>query len=111
MSRRTGFHPLVAAALALLGACGADEPAGPSAVTPFDVRPALSQSAPSPAGLATITAAGNAFQLYPYTLVNFSDAPADRFDPINLVFTGAADPRQIRADLMALDGSRPGFPA
>ena len=111
MSRPTGFHPLAAAALALLGACGADEPAGPSAVTPFDVRPALSQSAPSPAGLATITAAGNAFQLYPYTLVNFSDAPADRFDPINLVFTGAADPRQIRADLMALDGSRPDFPA
>jgi hypothetical protein len=111
MSRFTSFRPLGWAALSLLGACSSDAPAGPSAISQSDLRPALSQSASRPAGTATLDAGGSQLELYPYTLVNFSDAPADRFDPINLVFTGVADPRQIRADLMALNGSRPDFPA
>ena len=111
MSRFTSFRPLAWAALSLLGACSSDALAGPSDLSQSDFGPALSQSAAPPAGTAQLDVGGGALDLYPYTLVNFSDAPADRFDPINLVFTGAADPRQIRADLMALDGSRPDFPA
>lgn len=111
MSRFTSFRPLAWAALSLLGACSSDALAGPSDLSQSDFGPALSQSAAPPAGTAQLDVGGSALDLYPYTLVNFSDAPADRFDPINLVFTGAADPRQIRADLMALDGSRPDFPA
>ena len=111
MSRFASFRPLAWAALSLLGACSSDAPAGPSDIVQADVRPPFSQSAARPAGTARLSLGGSELDLYPYTLVNFSDAPADRFDPVNLAFTGAADPRQIRADLMALDGTRPDFPA
>jgi hypothetical protein len=58
---------------------------------------------PAPAGL--VTAEG--FSFYPYTLNDFE---AEDQDPINLVFTGNVDPRQIRAALLALpDGDRTGF--
>jgi hypothetical protein len=57
----------------------------------------------APAGLATV--AGNR-EIWPYTSTGFSTTPQD---PINLVFTGASDPRQIRATLLGLSGSgRPG---
>src|SRR5688500_19628804 len=109
MVRPAGFALATLAALAALSACSTDDPAGPSGLV--QLQPAVSQSAPLPAGTASIVADGQTLELYPYTLVNFSDAPADRFDPINIVFTGQADPRQIRADLLALDGNRPGLPA
>lgn len=68
------------------------------------------QTAAAPAPTVTTTAGGTTVTLYPYTLVNFSSDPSERFDPINLIFTGSADPRQIRADLLVLDGNRPGLP-
>ena len=111
MFRFTTCRPLAWASLSLLGACSSDAPAGPSEINRSEAPAAFSQSAVRPAGTVQLSLGGSNFELYPYTLVNFSDAPAERFDPINLVFTGAADPRQVRADLMALDGSRPDFPA
>lgn len=94
-------HLVSAAAMALAG-CSATDSTGPAE------RPTFAQSAPEPAGVVPATPS---LAIYPYTLVNFSSAPADRFDPINIVFTGRADPREIRADLLALDGNRPGLPA
>ncbi|MGE5927306.1 MAG: hypothetical protein ACM357_08125 [Gemmatimonadota bacterium] len=99
MPSRTLLMPAAAIALA---ACSAADGVAPAE------RPSLSQTAAAPAGVVAATAS---LSIYPYTLVNFSSAPAERFDPINLVFTGRADPREIRADLMALDGNRPGLPS
>ena len=94
----TRFTPTAAFALA---ACSATDGVAPTE------RPSLAQTAAPPAG---VVAATPSLSIFPYTLVNFSSAPADRFDPVNLVFTGRADPREIRADLLALDGNRPGLP-
>jgi hypothetical protein len=99
MPSRTLLMPAAAIALA---ACSATDGVAPAE------RPSFAQTAAAPAG---VVAATPSLSIYPYTLVNFSGAPAERFDPINLVFTGRADPREIRADLMALDGNRPGLPA
>lgn len=62
-----------------------------------------------PGGLVDITVAGETLKLWPYTGTNFSGKPQD---PLNLIFVGQADPVQIRATLLALDGDRTalGFP-
>ena len=98
MPSRTLLLPAAALALA---ACSATDGMAPAE------RPTFAQTAAAPAG---VVAATPSLSIYPYTLVNFSSDPAERFDPINLVFTGRADPREIRADLLALDGNRPGLP-
>jgi hypothetical protein len=59
---------------------------------------------PTPA--ATAALGGRSVEFWPYTGTNFSGAPQD---PINLVFFGENDPRQIRAALMSLDGNRSAF--
>jgi hypothetical protein len=60
----------------------------------------------APSGLVTIQQGDIDATVWPYTSTGFSTTPQD---PINLVFTGAADPRQIRATLLGLSGSgRPG---
>ncbi len=64
----------------------------------------------APAGLVVVNTAAGAVQLWPYTGTNFTGTPQD---PVNLIITGEADPRAIRAALLALDGNRTqfGFPA
>ena len=49
-------------------------------------------------------------EFWPYTGNDFSGIPSD---PINVILTGNADPRMVRAALMFLDGDRTawGFPA
>ncbi len=59
-----------------------------------------------PADLATVSLAGEDLTLWPYTGNSFS---GEAIDPINLVFAGRADPVQIRAALLALDGDRTAF--
>jgi len=59
-----------------------------------------------PAPLVTIRAGGEEAEFWPYTGANFSGNPQD---PVNLVFFGHADPREIRAALFALDGDRSAF--
>lgn len=60
----------------------------------------------SPQPLVTIARANSSLTFWPYTGENFSGTPQD---PINIVFCGKADPRDIRAALMALDGDRTAF--
>jgi hypothetical protein len=64
----------------------------------------------APGPLVTVQAGSKALNFWPYTGANFSGEPQD---PINVVFVGKADPRDIRAALLALDGDRSalGFPA
>jgi hypothetical protein len=67
----------------------------------------VSSGAPSP--MVTVNAGPNGLTFWPYTGTNFYGIPQD---PINLIFFGEADPRDLRAALMALDGNRniPGLP-
>jgi hypothetical protein len=61
---------------------------------------------PAPEDLVVLDLAGRAEALWPYTSADLSALPKD---PLNVVFTGAADPRQVRAALLALDGNRTAF--
>jgi hypothetical protein len=61
---------------------------------------------PVPAGLKTVAFGPSSFEIWPYTGSNFSGAPQD---PINLIFVGQADPLDIRAALLSLDGDRSAF--
>ncbi len=61
---------------------------------------------PAPAPLVDISFGDKALRFWPYTGSNFSGEPQD---PINLIFVGKADPRDIRAALMSLDGDRSAF--
>ncbi|HVP06647.1 MAG TPA: hypothetical protein VMS71_02305 [Candidatus Acidoferrum sp.] len=65
---------------------------------------------PPPSPLVTVSIGTKQLQFWPYLGTNFSGAPQD---PINLIFVGKADPRDIRAALMSLPGDRTalGFPA
>lgn len=93
------------ALLATLVACDAP-------TSPLDLRSgtaAVAQALP-PDQLVTVAAAGGDHVIWPYTGTDLAGAAAD---PINLIFSGHADPRGIRQALMALDGDRTafGFPA
>jgi hypothetical protein len=67
--------------------------------------PSLGTSATPPASLVTLSAGGGSLSLWPYTGADFSGEPQD---PINLVFTGNADPRAIRSALFSLSPDRTG---
>lgn len=73
---------------------------------------ALDFAAPStdpPGELATISLGGAAQRIWPFLSATLSSPD----DPVNLLFTGRADPRAIRSALLGLDGQRGavGFPA
>jgi hypothetical protein len=59
-----------------------------------------------PTPIASAALGDRAVELWPYTGSNFSGTPQD---PINLIFFGENDPRQIRAALMSLGGDRSAF--
>jgi hypothetical protein len=99
--------PLLAVAL-MLSACSGDR----GVTSPIESEVASANKAgggnepPPPSGLVSLTFPGGSSHLWPFTGTNFSGIP---LDPINLIFTGAADPRQIRAALMSVSGAgRPG---
>jgi hypothetical protein len=58
-------------------------------------------STPSP--LTTVAFGSSTLEMWPYTGTNYSGTPQD---PVNLIFVGKSDPRDIRAALLALDGDR-----
>jgi len=61
---------------------------------------------PPPSPLVDIAFGDKALRFWPYTGSNFSGQAQD---PINLILVGKADPRDIRAALMSLDGDRTAF--
>lgn len=74
------------------------------------VVPALAGTeAPAPANTVVVTLGGVSETIWPFTGNDFSGTPSD---PVNLIFTGTADPRTIRDILLSLDGDRTkfGFP-
>ena len=60
-------------------------------------------SSPAPSPLVTVPVGEKSLEFWPYTASDYSGNPKD---PINLIFMGKADPRDIRAALLALDGDR-----
>lgn len=82
-------------------------PRGSAAVQSVrEASPLTQTSETPPAGIATVEFGGQTLHLWPYTGNSFDGTPVD---PINLVFVGKADPRAIRAALLALDGNRTSF--
>ena len=57
----------------------------------------------TPSELVTVDCFGRPLTLWPFTGAKLDGVP---MDPVNLIFTGNADPVQIRAALLALDGDR-----
>ena len=56
-----------------------------------------------PGGLVTVALGAESLVFWPYTGTSFDGSP---MDPVQLIFVGQADPVQIRAALLALDGDR-----
>jgi len=61
---------------------------------------------PTPGPLVDVSFGSSVLRFWPYTGHDFSGDP---MDPINLVFVGKADPLDIRAALLSLDGNRSAF--
>jgi hypothetical protein len=59
-----------------------------------------------PTELVTVGVGDDLLEFWPYTGVDFSATPQD---PINLIFYGKADPRDIMSALLSLDGDRSAF--
>lgn len=102
-SSRTTARSL-AAFVFVLAACSDDNtPTAPGG----SLRPSANETVngnepPAPAGLVTVALTDQPLTVRPFTGTDFSGAAQD---PINLIFTGEADPRQIRAALMGLPGT------
>ena len=84
-----------------------------SVVAALALAPAAADAdaeAPAPAGVVTVVLASGSETLYPFTTHRFPAGSPAEDDPINLIFEGAADPREVRAALLSVDGNRPGMP-
>jgi hypothetical protein len=89
---------LFCAAALLLAACGESDLSGPTS------RKAIVP--PPPATLTTIPVGGATARIWSYVSDNL-ETPQD---PINVIFSGKADPLAIRNALLGLDGNRDAFP-
>lgn len=65
--------------------------------------------APAPAGAVTLQLASGTETLYPFTTHVFPVVSAETDDPVNLIFEGASDPREVRAALLGVDGNRTAY--
>lgn len=68
---------------------------------------AAAVAAPTP--LVTVAGPAGAVEFWPFLGPDFSGAPAEALDPINLLFVGRSDPRALAAGLRLLDGDRTAF--
>lgn len=100
---------LAAVAGFALSGCSDGEAGLPTAATAASPSLAAKPGAPAPSPLVTVGLAGSSLTLWPFTGADLSGAPVD---PVNLLFTGEADVRSLRAALLNLDGDRTalGFP-
>lgn len=114
MKLRNSILTILLAALFFLFWVGCSETTGPQSVTQTEdeVLRKIERESCSPdpclppAPLVTVGVGDDVLEFWPYTGVNFSGTPQD---PINLIFYGKADPRDIMSALLALDGDRSAF--
>lgn len=96
----------LAALVIALSACSDGNPIAPIMSAPSPTKGIAGNESPAPGGMVTVALGSESLPLWPFTGSDFSGAAKD---PINLIFLGKADPREIRASLMSLPGSgRPG---
>src|SRR5688572_29404593 len=96
----------LAALVIELSAWSDGDPVAPLLAPPSTTAGIAGNEPPAPAGILTVALGSESLALWPFTGSDFSGAPKD---PINLIFLGKADPREIRASLMSLAGTgRPG---
>ncbi len=105
MNNHHPFAPGVAVTLATLAiaACGDLDH---SPISPPNEQVAGMSHLTSPGALSAVVTSAGTVHVWPYTGSDFSGGPRD---PVNLIFTGNADPRLLRAALVALDGDRTAF--
>jgi len=103
---------LILAGLLCLFGCSQETPLEPESMTQVDPFPGMEKKGVEtetqdgsiiPAELVDIDCFGRVLTCWPYTGAKLDGVP---MDPVNLVFTGYADPVQIRAALLGLDGDR-----
>jgi hypothetical protein len=95
---RSGHFVTALTSAVLVAGCG-DGPGSPASLAgPPQGRHAVLPASP----LATIAVDGGNTRILPY----LTDDLETLQDPVNLVLTGAADPRDIRNALLGLDGAR-----
>jgi len=102
---------LLLAAMVLVGCDKSVEP-NLDPMTVGDLQPDLAslqsaswprQGTPAPSPLVAVAVGEQSLEFWPYTAADYSGNPKD---PMNLIFIGKADPCDIRAALLALDGDR-----
>ncbi|HTR20774.1 MAG TPA: hypothetical protein VMH88_07965 [Gemmatimonadales bacterium] len=76
-------------------------PTGPAALRTLRER----AGAPPPSPLVTVPLPRKTLELWPYQGFGFGV----QSDPVNLIWTGRADPRRLRAALLQLNGDRTAF--
>jgi hypothetical protein len=89
-------HRLGLVALLLAACADAEQPLGPNP------EAALQRSGILDPSLVAIDLGGATRHLWPFASASLETSD----DPINLILTGTADPRNIRNALLALDGNR-----
>lgn len=100
---------VLGAAAVLIVGCGesispvADKDSPMEELARLEANAMAAIATPPPAPLVTVNFGAVSSTFWPYSGVDFSGTPQD---PINLIFVGHADPREIRAALLALDGDR-----
>jgi hypothetical protein len=92
----------IATAVTAIVVAGCDGGRGPLVLEPTVVSSQLIVAPPP--GLVPVTADGTV-TIWPYTGTSFAGVPQD---PINLIFVGQADPRNVRNALFSVDGTRSG---
>ena len=90
--------------LASLGLAACENPVAPTA-GPGAAEPGHALVRPAAVPLTPVPVAGEVVRLWSYIGTSLDGTPSD---PVNLIFTGVADPRNIRDALLALDGGRGG---
>ena len=103
---------LILGGLLFLFGCSTETPLDPASTTDGDpfaltekkgVTTETQDGSIIPADLVDIDCFGRILTCWPYTGAKLDGVP---MDPVNLIFTGYADPVQIRAALLGLDGDR-----
>jgi hypothetical protein len=64
---------------------------------------------PPPPSIVTVQLASGPLTLHPFTTHAFPASGSVSDDPVNLVFEGASDPREVRAALFSVDGNRSAY--
>jgi hypothetical protein len=105
--------PLILSALLLIMGCSEsvspefDPAIGEQSLDDLERQSCALSPGLAPSPLITVGVGDDDLEFWPYTGVDFEGSPQD---PINLIFRGECDPRDIMSALLSLDGDRSDYP-